>query len=125
MSEPEESSKELILKYKKYNDNYKLNITKTKDLDKLLKSLSSKIEKTKIERNSIKSKIKELKFGKNKKELDNLESKKRNLNAERITIETKLNNVINPEIENLNRVIRDLEKEKILFINKYLKIKLK
>ena len=115
MSEPEESSKELILKYKKYNDNYKLNITKTKDLDKLLKSLSSKIEKTKIERNSIKSKIKELKFGKNKKELDNLESKKRNLNAERITIETKLNNVINPEIENLNRVIRDLEKEKNTF----------
>ncbi len=112
---PEESSESIISQIKKFENNQKNAILKYSELEKLNKTIETKIEKTKIERNSIKSKIKELKFGKNKKELDNLESKKRNLLAEKITIETKINNVIEPELINLNRVIKDLEKEKNTF----------
>ncbi len=86
------------------------------ELEKEEKSLSSKIESKTIERNSIRSKSKELKFGKKKRELDELESKISTLES-KISVEgSTLENSLQRDKKDIARVLISLAKEREEFV---------
>jgi len=115
LTDPEESSAELKNRLSNLIYEQKQSSSRLKLIEKNFEKLSESLQKTKIERNSLKSKSKELKFGKKKKELDKLESNRSNLNAEIATIEATIENALLPENENISKVILELEKEKVEF----------
>jgi len=115
LDEPKESSAEIKNRLSDLINEQKRSSSRFKTLEKELKSLTDSLQKTKIERNSLRSKSKELQFGKQKKDLDKLDSARSNLNAEIATIEATIENALLPEKENIGRVIQGLEKEKVEF----------
>ncbi len=115
LTDPEESSAELKNRLSNLISEQKQSSSRLKLIENNFEKLGESLQKIKIERNSLKSKSKELKFGKQKKELDKLESNRSNLNAEIATIEATIENALLPENENISKVIRELEKEKVEF----------
>ncbi len=115
LEEPDESSAELKNRLGDLIKEHKQGSERFKVIERELKSLTDLLQKTKIERNSLKSKSKELQFGKQKKDLDKIDSARSNLNAEIATIEATIENALLPEKENISKVVRSLEKEKVEF----------
>ncbi len=113
--EPEESSAELKNILSELIKEQKKGSERFKTIEKELNSLADSLQKTKIERNSLKSKSKELQFGKQKKDLDKIDSERSNLNAEIATIEATIENALVPEKNNIGKVVQGLDKEKVEF----------
>jgi len=87
-----------------------------KELEEEEKSLSSSIESKILEKNKIKSKAKELQFGKNKLRLDKLESNISILNSKISVADSMLENSLHPEKKNIARVLISLAKERDEFL---------
>jgi len=115
LEEPAESSAELKNRLLDLKNEQKQGSARFKTIEKELKALTDSLQKTKIERNGLKSKAKELQFGKQKKDLDKIDSERSNLNAEIATIEATIENALLPEKENISKVVQGLEKEKVEF----------
>jgi chromosome segregation protein len=84
-------------------------------LDKEEKSISDKINRAIIEKNAVSVKIKDLRFGAQSAEIKKLESSKRNVDARIATIKSVLENSLEPEQENIKKLLIHLEKEKLEF----------
>ena len=112
---PKESSGELKTRQKDLLKGLKTRENRLKEIDKVSEKLKDKIQKLTIERNSEKSSLKELQFGSKKKELDRIDSSKRDFKSKIATINATLENALLPERDNIDRVISGLLKEKLEF----------
>ena len=113
--DPEESSAELKNKLSNLVSDQKKSGERLNFIERDFKKLTENLQKIKIERNSLKSKSKELQFGKQKKELDKIDSERSSLNAEIAALEATIENALSPEKENIAKVVSELQKEKVEF----------
>ncbi len=123
LAAPPQSSAELKTRQKDLLDGLKTRETRLKEISKVSEKLKDKIQKLTIERNGMKSNLKELQFGSKKKELDRIDSNKRNVDAKIATINATLENALLPERDNIDRVISGLLKEKLEFTDQIQKLK--
>mgnify|MGYP003976999143 FL=1 len=123
LAAPPKSSAELKTRQKDLLNGLKTRETRLKEISKVSEKLKDKIQKLTIERNSMKSNLKELQFGSKKKELDRIDSNKRNVDAKIATINATLENALLPERDNIDRVVSGLLKEKLEFSDQIQKLK--
>ncbi len=83
--------------------------------NKLLKDLENKINKKTVEKNALKLKIKELRFGEKKQEIDEIKNSLSEIDAKISSINATIDNALEPERKNISYVVKELEKEKIKF----------
>ncbi len=109
---------ETLLKEKeKIEKEFKEKLANRSVLDKQLKSLVDRISKEQIRKNAQSAKIKDLKFGKQSKELKSIDSALSRLESKLQALITIIDNVLLPEQKNIQKVITNLDKEKIGFDN--------
>ena len=109
---PEESSAELKSRHKDLLSETSSREKRVKVLEKEVKGLKGKIERVGVEKNSIRSKIKEIKYGRRKTELNKIESDKGKLVGEMAALRATLENALIPERENIEKVVGSLSKER-------------
>ena len=83
--------------------------------DKEEKSLTDKIDRLTIEKNAIAAKVKNLRFGAQSSEVKKLESAVRSIDAKFATISSVLENSLEPEYENIQKLLLHLTKERAEF----------
>ncbi len=115
LATPEESSVELKSRQKDLMRGLKTREARLAEIAKVSEKLKDKIQKLTIDRNAVKSNLKELQFGSKKKELDRIDSSRRNVDSKIATINATLENALLPERDNIDRVISGLLKEKLEF----------
>lgn len=99
------NDKETLLKQRKEIE------AQQKKLEKELAVLEDKINKKIIEKNSLKSKVQDIKFGRQRQELSTLSSKKSLVESQLAAINATLENALIPEKNNISRVLGSLDKE--------------
>lgn len=104
-------NKEELMKQKKAIEDEK------KKLEREFKSIEDKINKKTIEKNALKSKAQDIKFGKQRQELGTLESKRSLTESQLAAIKATLENALLPEKNNILRVLESLGKEAREFEN--------
>jgi chromosome segregation protein len=124
LAAPAQSSAELKARQKDLLNGLKTRELRLREIAKVSEKLKDKIQKLTIERNGMKSNLKELQFGSKKKELDRIDSNKRNIEAKVATINATLENALLPERDNIDRVISGLLKEKLEFADQIQKLKI-
>ena len=115
LAAPDESSAELKNRQKDLLSGLKKRESRLNEIEKVSEKLKDKIQKLTIDRNATKSNLKELQFGSKKKELDRIDTSKRDVDSKIATIEATLENALLPERDNIDRVISGLLKEKLEF----------
>ncbi len=87
-----------------------------KELEEKEKKITSEMHSKTVEKNRIKSKAKDLRFGKKKKELDELEAKISLVEGKISVANSTLENALQPEKKNIARVLINLTKERYEFL---------
>ncbi len=85
------------------------------DFEKDMLSIGQKINRAIVEKNSLSSKLKDIKFGKKSQELKEIESRKKSVEAKLASLIATIENALAPEKNNIQRVITSLDKEQSQF----------
>ena len=100
---------------KKHEDKISLLDSNVKRLEKELNNLDRAIEDKVEERNSIRTRLRELQFGEQSKELASLTEERNQIESQLATITATLENAFLPEHESMKKVLFELEKQKKTF----------
>jgi chromosome segregation protein len=111
-------AKEVISLEKKsgqLEESIKKNSCSIEDLEKEYAEFESKIVKTVSDRNVIKTQLHDAQFGDSVSKLEDLQTRKSELDAAMVAAKTTIENALIPDKESTRRVLNELEKEKKTF----------